>query len=292
MTTARYEWPGGHRSACCFSADVDAESPWLWTHRDRVPPTLGQLEQRRFGPRVGLGRLRRLLDDAGLRGSFYVPGVVAEMHPEIVPALAAEGHEIGCHGWFHEVVADIDTAEFEAALDDSLAILEDQSGRQPAGFRSPAWEMTPEMLAALKARGLAYDSSLMGFDHPYEIDGVVEVPVQWLTDDAIYFRFFGGGADKWPPVAPGQVLESWLSEWREVHAEGGLFMITVHPWISGRGQRIALLRTLLAEIAASGEVWFATAEEIARHHARSANAGRFAVASDLPAPVGPRRRRG
>ena len=144
------------------------------------------------------------------------------------------------------------------------------------------------MLAALKgarARLRQFPDGLR--PPPYEIDGVVEVPVQWLTDDAIYFRFFGGGADKWPPVAPGQVLESWLSEWREVHAEGGLFMITVHPWISGRGQRIALLRTLLAEIAASGEVWFATAEEIARHHARSANAGRFAVASDLPAPVGP-----
>ena len=94
------------------------------------------------------------------------------------------------------------------------------------------------MLAEVKRLGL-YNSSLMGFDHPYTIDGVTEVPVQWTTDDAIYFKFLGGGADLAPPSAPGPILDGWLDEWEVLHRYGGLFMLTVHDWISGRAQRIA-----------------------------------------------------
>ena len=52
------------------------------------------------------------------------------------------------------------------------------------------------MLAEVRRHGF-YDSSLMGYDHPYTIDGVTELPVQWTTDDAIYFKFYGGGLDGW-----------------------------------------------------------------------------------------------
>lgn len=281
---ARYLWPEGRTSAACVSVDVDAEAPWLWAHRDGLPPALGQLEQRRFGPREGLWRLVETLERFGFRGSFFVPGIVAATHPEILPALVGRGHEVGLHGWLHEIAADSDQSEFERALDRSIALFERQIGRRPAGFRSPAWEMTPAMLEALAVRGLGYDSSLSGFDHPYEIDGVTEIPVQWTIDDAVYFRFFGGGVDRWPPQPVEGVLASWREEWRVGRRYGALFMVTLHPWISGRAQRIGMLERLLAEIAAEPEVWRASAGEIAAHHAGSANAGRFAVASDPPRP--------
>lgn len=277
----RYEWPDGMRSAACFSVDVDAEAPWLWANRGGLPRTLGQIEQRRFGAREGLWRLLEMLDRVGMRGSFYVPSVTAELHPEILPALVEAGHEIGLHGHLHELVAECSQDAFEAALDRSLSVFVAQTGQRPVGFRSPAWEMTPAMLAALKARGLSYDSSLSGFDHPYEIDGMVEVPVQWQIDDAIYFRFFGGGADKWPPVRAGEVGDSWRDEFEAGRAHGQCFMVTVHPWISGRAQRVAMLERLLGDIAAAPDVWGATVAEVADWHATSANSGRFAVGSDL-----------
>ncbi|MEM8587949.1 MAG: polysaccharide deacetylase [Pseudomonadota bacterium] len=284
-----YEWPEGYKSAAAFTVDVDADVPYRWQHRDAMPPTLGQLEQRRFGPRQGLWRLVGLIEQNGIKGSFYVPGLVAETHPDLLPELLDRGHEIGLHGYFHEIVAESDDAEFARALDKSLALFERQTGKPPVGFRSPAWEMTRPMLARLKEVGLAYDSSLMGFDHPYEIDGVVEIPVQWLLDDAIYFKFVGGGNDSGPPVSPAAVLESWRMEFDGLHRFGGLFMLTVHDWISGRGQRIMMLERLLGHIASAGSTWWATASEIATWHRQSPNLGRFQVEGDIPAAIGPRR---
>lgn len=284
-----YEWPDGKQSAVLLSVDVDAIAPFLWEHRDGVPDRLARLEIRRFGLRSGLRRLLDLFGRYGVQASFYVPAVVAEFDPDLLPALVSAGHEVGLHGYFHELVRDISEDEFSAALDTSLKLFEQQTGRLPVGFRSPAWEMTPHMLAEIKARGLAYDSSLMGFDHPYEIDGVVEIPVQWALDDAVFYKFEGSGNERWAPVSGHVVLEDWLAEWRALHRFGGLFTLTVHDWISGRGQRITMLEKLLETITAEAGTWVATAAEIASHHASSTNSNRFSVASAIPAAIGPRR---
>lgn len=285
-----YEWPAGKRSAFCFTVDVDAESPYQWTIKDQTPPprALGQMEQRLFGPRVGIWRLLDLLNRYGIKGSFFVPGAIAENHPDLLPGILKQGHEIGLHGYFHELALQATDAEFTEALEASLDIFKRQIGIIPKGFRSPAWEMTPHMMAEVKKRGL-YDSSLMGFDHPYDADGVTEIPVQWGVDDAIFFKFSGGGADNWAPSAPGPILEGWIDEWETLHRFGSLFMLTVHDWISGRAQRIRLLERLLDRILADPAVWVATVGEIAAHHQKSANKDRFQVNSRLPEAIGPRR---
>ncbi|RWX81680.1 polysaccharide deacetylase [Neorhizobium lilium] len=284
-----YTWPEGKTSAALFSVDVDATAPFLWEHRDHLPERLARLELRRFGLRSGLSRLLDLFARYGVKASFYVPAIVAETDPDLLPALLNAGHEIGLHGYFHELVRDVDDREFSAAIEASLDLFLRQTGRRPVGFRSPAWEMTPHMLREVKRLGLSYDSSLMGFDHPYEIDDVVEIPVQWALDDAIFYKFEGSGNDRQAPVSGAAVLDDWLAEWRTLHRFGGLFTLTVHDWISGRAQRIALLEKLLEEITAESGAWVATAEEIARHHVASANSGHFAVTSDIPAAIGPRR---
>ncbi len=273
--TRTYAWPAGKRCAVVFSADVDAESPYLWANRGQPIGTMGQLELRRFGPRVGLHRLLELLDRFEVKGSFYVPGIVAETYTSILPELVERGHEVGLHGYHHEAVHQISEAENAAILDRCLEVFRRQVGHATYGYRSPAWELTPEVHRLLRARGLAYDSSLMGYDHPYSIEGMAEIPVQWLTDDAIYFRFFGSGNDAWHPANPRAVLESWIEEFEGIRQFGGLFMITVHPWISGRAQRIRMLQALLDHIAQYDDVWWTTAAEVAAYHVSSENAAVF-----------------
>lgn len=284
-----YHWPSGKQSATLLSVDVDAQVPFMWAHRDAVPDRLATLEIRSFGPRTGLYRLIDLFARYNVKASFYVPGLTAETNPEILPALIEAGHEVGLHGYFHEIVADVSDAEFTGALEASIELFVKQTGKKPVGFRSPAWEMTPHMLREIKRIGLAYDSSLSGFDHPYEIDGITEIPVQWATDDAIFFKFEGGGRDKWPFQSGQAILQDWISEWRTLHRFGGLFTLTVHDWISGRAQRIALLEELLDNITSQSDAWVATAAEIAAHHKASTNAGRFAVDATIPAAIGNRR---
>ena len=284
-----YAWPQGRSSAFCFTVDVDAHSPLMWGLREQPASKLvGPFEQRLFGPRVGIWRLLDLLARHDIRGSFFVPAVVAETFPELLPAFVERGHEVGLHGFFHEIVAHTSDAEFSAALDASLALFQRQVGLTPKGFRSPAWEMTPHMMAELHARGM-YDSSLSGFDNPYTLGGVVEVPVQWAIDDAVYFKFLGGGVDHWPPSASRPVLETWTDEWETLHAEGGLFMLTVHDWISGRAHRIRLLDTLLSTVTRTSGAWIATVGEVAAYHAESVNRDRFVVPLRTPESIAPRR---
>ncbi len=246
------------------------------------------MEQRLFGARTGIWRLLDLLDRFAIKATFFVPGIVAEHHPEFLPAFVGRGHEVGLHGYFHEVVAETADEEFVRALDASLALFKRQIGIVPRGFRSPAWEMTPAMLAELARRGL-YDSSLMGFDHPYSIDGVTEIPVQWTLDDAIYFKFQGGGTDRWAPSPQNGVLETWLDEWEVLNREGGLLMLTVHDWISGRASRIRMLERLLTIVTATPTVWIATVGDIAAHHTVSDNSRHFAVPARLPEQIATRR---
>jgi hypothetical protein len=137
--------------------------------------------------------------------------------------------------------------------------------------------MTPDFLRVLQRSGIAYDSSLMGFDHPYEVEGLVELPPQWMVDDALYFRYTNSARDKTHPANPVAVLESWIEEFEGILECGGLFMVTIHDWISGRGQRIRLLRKLFEHIRRCPQVWWAGAGELADWHRRSANRGRFLV---------------
>ncbi|WP_425419281.1 polysaccharide deacetylase family protein [Oricola indica] len=277
----KYPWPDEKKSAFCFTVDVDAHSAWMWSHRQKVPELLAHLEQRNFGPRVGVLRLAGLLQRHGIKGSFFVPAVVAEHHPWLLPHLVEAGHEVGLHGYFHELVTEVSDAEFTGVLEASISLFEQQIGRVPKGFRSPAWEMTPHMLRECKRFGL-YDSSLMGQETPYSVDGVTELPVSWATDDAIFFKFYGGaGNDLWPPVGTDVVYSAWKEELAASREYGTLYMSTVHDFISGRASRAYMLDRFLGDIVASDDVWIATAGEIARHHEQTA-LDRDAVNSDRP----------
>jgi peptidoglycan/xylan/chitin deacetylase (PgdA/CDA1 family) len=260
-----YLWPQGKAAALCFSVDVDANAPWLWAQRDGLPDTLAAREHRQYGMRAGLARMVAMLDRIGLKGSFFVPGVVAADNPDLLPGLLERGHEIALHGYYHELASETSDARFTEALEASLDLFKRQTGQWPAGFRSPAWEMTPHMLRELTRFGL-WDSSLMGSDVPYRIGGVVEVPVRWDNDDAIFFKFLGGG-DK-TPRPDREVFTQWADDAAAQITDGGLFMLTVHDWISGRAARVGQLEKLLRPFVADGRVWATTCGAIAAHHAQ------------------------
>ncbi len=266
-----YQWPKGKQSAFVFSIDVDIEGPMLWRTRGQTVTGFGELEQRRYGERVGLHRLLDLQDEFELKATYYIPSYEAQTYPWILPTLIERGHEVGLHGHYHELVNQLSDAENADILDKSISIFQEQLGFKPKGYRSPAWELTLNLPKQLLERGISYDSSLMGFDHPYTVNGLTELPVQWLIDDAIYFKFSGGGLDKWHPASPDAVLHSWIEEFEASYEFGGLFMLTTHPWISGKGQRIRMLRKLLAHIKQKDDVWIATAQEIADYHQNSSN---------------------
>ena len=92
-----FRWPDGVRAAACFTFDMDAESVMLWDH----PETAGQLDvmtHQAYGPRTAVPRLLRLLDRAGTRATFFIPGYSAERWPEAARSIRdnAEGITQAC----------------------------------------------------------------------------------------------------------------------------------------------------------------------------------------------------
>lgn len=258
-------WPDGARCAVALSFDSDHET--LTLRLGQTSP--GKLSQGEYGARRGVPRILDLLARHDIPATFFVPAVSAKLHPEEQRRVIGAGHEIGLHSWIHEFNSAL-PPEVERDLQLRAAdALEEVCGRRPVGIRTPAWDFSDHTLAITREMGLLYDSSLMADDEPYEIledgvpSGVVELPVEWIRDDAPYWMMdFARGLV--PHSPPSAVLEVFRREFDLAWEEGGLFLLTMHPHIIGHRSRIGVLEELVGHMRARGEVWFATHEQAAR----------------------------
>lgn len=264
-------WLNGARCAVALSFDSDHETNELRDGGNSV----ARLSWGEYGTRKGIPRIRKVLDRHGARASFFVPAVSALLHPEEQRSLADDGHEIGLHGWIHERNTDVPPEVERDLMLRSADTLEQITGSRPVGMRTPSWDYSPETLKIARELGLIYDSSLFADDDPYEIldngeaTGIVELPVEWIRDDAPYFMMNRFGAQR-PYTPPTDVLDIFRREFDGAYAEGGLFLLTMHPHITGYRSRIFILEELLDHITAKGDCWIATHADIARHCAEQA----------------------
>jgi peptidoglycan-N-acetylglucosamine deacetylase len=259
-------WPNGARCAVVLSFDVDAETLWLIADpaNARKP---GLLSMGHYGPIVGVPLLMDLLVRHDLRASFFVPGWTAEHYPEMMRAIVAAGHEVGHHGWIHETPSSLTAAEEREVMERGLHAIEQTAGVRPIGYRSPSWEFSTNTLGLLAEYGFRYSSNLMDTFLPYRHPEteVMELPVQWILDDAPFFLFRPSGATR--PIQPAATaLQAWQEEFTGIYTYGGLCMVTMHPQLSGRPGRVQMLERFIQYARAMPEpVWFATAAEVAEH---------------------------
>lgn len=114
-------------------------------------------------------RVLALLAEAGAQATFFVVGWVAERHPRLIGQVAAAGHELGCHSYWHRPIFQLTPAEFRDDTRRAQAAIEAVSGRPLAGYRAPNFSIHPDMVWAweiLAAAGFRYDSSLHPIRHP------------------------------------------------------------------------------------------------------------------------------
>jgi peptidoglycan/xylan/chitin deacetylase (PgdA/CDA1 family) len=259
-------WPGGKRCAVALSFDSDHETNELRDGGNSVQ----RMSWGQFGARQGVPRILEVLKREDVRATFFVPAVAALLHPDEQRRVIAEGHEIGLHGWIHE----LNTALPEEAERDlhfrAADTLEKITGRRAVGMRTPSWDFSHATLKIERELGLLYDSSLMADDDPYELvengenTGMVELPVEWIRDDAVYFNMhrFTGLRPYTPPEA---VFDIFRREFEGAHRDGGLFLLTMHPHVTGYRSRLWILEEIIRLAKSKGDVWFATHEEVARH---------------------------
>jgi peptidoglycan/xylan/chitin deacetylase (PgdA/CDA1 family) len=259
-------WKDGARCAVALSFDSDHETNEL---RDGGE-SIGKLSQGQYGNRQGVPRILDILRAHGVRASFFVPAVVAMLYPDEQRRVVAEGHEIGIHGWIHERNSTLPPQAERDLQMRAADTLERIAGVRPVGIRTPSWDFSPHTLAITRDMGLAYDSSLMADVDCYELlmdgepTGVIELPVEWIRDDAVYFNMnrFAGLR---PYTPPGDVFDIFRREFDAAYREHGLFQLTLHPHISGYRSRIWILDELIRHIRTHDGVWFATHAEIAAY---------------------------
>ena len=256
-------WPNGARGAVAFTFDFDAEEVWIADDPGNADRP-GVLSQGTYGAKVAVPLILEMLERQGLRQTFFVPGRVGERHPDRVREIIAAGHEVGHHGYTHTSPAKLSVEQEESELIRGLEVLR-RLGANPVGYRSPAWEFSKATIWLLERHGFRYSSNYMDDLHPYIHSGseLVELPVQWIFDDAAHFWFSSG--DDWTRSisAPSAVREIWWGELDGIVALGGVTIVTMHPQVIGRPHRLAFLEQFIADVRARGDVWIATCGEIA-----------------------------
>lgn len=260
-------WPGGARCAVMLTFDFDAEAGWL-SRDPSVASRPGILSQGTYGAKVAVPRILALLEEKAVPATFFIPGWVAEHHPAEARAIRDAGYEIAHHGYLHER-ADPENPDGEReGFVRGLKALQDVLGVRPVGYRAPGWDLTPITLSLLREHGLFYSSNLMDDVFPYLHEGmgspIVELPVQWLLDDAPFFMFNPRLVNR-PIQSAATVFEIWRDEFLGMYEWGGLFDLTMHPQLIGQPSRLLMLRKLIRVMKEHEDVWWATGRQVAEH---------------------------
>ena len=188
-------------------------------------------------------KIVEILDERGVKATFFMLGWVAERCPEMVKALAASGHEIASHGYAHQMVSKQTQQEFEADLIKSLEILEPLAGTKIIGYRAPTYSIIKDSFWALDILakcGMKYDSSIFPIRHdrygvpeaprfPYQIyeqngQNMIEFPISTVRVGKWNLPIAGGGYMRLLPYA---VMKFGL---RRVNREGQPAIVYLHPW--------------------------------------------------------------
>ncbi|MDD9890712.1 MAG: polysaccharide deacetylase [Gammaproteobacteria bacterium] len=256
-------WPNGARVAVLLSFDVDNETTQGLRNGEI---NIGPLSQGQYGARAALPRIVNLMDEEEIPASFFFPAWSLKIAPEQADLILASGrHEIGVHGWIHELNTALDAETEERLLRLSMESIEEITGIKPVGFRAPSWNHSASTLQIVRELGFLYESSLMHDDRPYELlqngeaTGMVELPVEWILDDAPLFNPLGTRY-----MNPRDVMQVWIDEFDQAWEERTMFLLTMHPHVIGHRSRMIALEGLIDHIKTREDVWFGTHEEAAR----------------------------
>ncbi len=253
-------WPEGCRIAVALTFDFQGGE-------DVKPFPDGKIDNEKFtqaeyGPKTGIWRILRILEEYGIRATFLTCGGIAERYPEAVKAIASKGHEIAGHGYHHEVARNLSREEEKEVIRQTTEIIRSTSGNRPVGWRSCT--QSPNSLELLMEQGYLWNSNSFSYDLPFIWESgariLVELPRQPFGDGRTYGSRDSGN--------PNDTLVVWKGLFDELYEEAKsaptFCPFQIHPYISSRPGRAKTLAGLIQHMRKHEGVWFATGSEIAR----------------------------
>lgn len=263
----------------CLTFDFDAMTG-LVARGLKTPTPVSRGE---FGA-IAADRILALLARYGIPSSWFIPGTVIATYPDHCRRVVDAGHEVGNHGWTHVPPANLSPDKEEEGLLRASEAIEKLTGRWPAGYRSPSWDLSPVTIDLLLKHNFSYDSSMMGHDYrPYfarrndvipddepiqfgEVTKLVELPISWSLDDFPHFEFLRQANSLLPGLANARlVLENYVADFEYMTRimDWGVLIYTFHPYVIGRGHRMIMLEQLIQALM-ERSARFVTMEEAAK----------------------------
>jgi peptidoglycan/xylan/chitin deacetylase (PgdA/CDA1 family) len=216
-----------------------------------------------YGPKTGIWRILRILDEVKVKTTFLTCGGIAERYPEATQAIAQQGHEIAGHGYHHEIARDLSPTEEKEIIRRTTEMLEKVSGKVPVGWRTCT--QSDKTVELLMEEGYVWNSNSFADDLPFVWDNgnstLVELPRQPFGDGRLY------GHENRAGDHPDNALTLWKRFFNELYRESSIAptftTFQLHPYVSSRLGRASALREMIEYMKSHEGVWFATGSEIA-----------------------------
>ncbi len=272
LPDAELRWPDGSR--CCISITVDlsvAPGPDGIRAKDVATP------EAYFAAHEGLDQILAVLRRHGLKATFAVPAVIAEIHPPRLRAVIEQGHEIATGGFRHEDVSDLSrTAEAEriAAATEILARV---TGRRPEGWFSlprqgdpfAGGTISPNTMDLLIEAGYLWFGNGLADDIPHywvtDFDrkrAILTLPYYYHFDDQFFLMFPAKGTGL---ENADSLFRNWRAEFDAQYRRGRHFGMTLHPQGSGWAHRLERLDQFFDHMRGFPGLWNPTGSECARY---------------------------
>jgi peptidoglycan-N-acetylglucosamine deacetylase len=271
-------WPGGARCAAAVTFDVDSDSILHLDYPSDGHRRVGTQSWLRYDE-VAVPAILEMYERLGLQQTFFVPGWCIDRYPQLAGAIVGAGHELGAHGYLHELAHELHPEQELELMQRAIASVVRASGERPRGWRGPLYSFSDRTADLLAAEGFAYDSSLMAHHLPYVVRAdsgrFVELPCDWANDDWPQYAVAPDFGWQMPVRAPERAFESFEAEFEAAYMAGGLWIAIWHPFVSGRPARLARIERFLTSLLERSDVWVARLDEIAAHLANLAEARKW-----------------
>jgi polysaccharide deacetylase family protein (PEP-CTERM system associated) len=160
---------GIENDAVLNAISIDVED---YFHTEAMSPAAPRDSWEQFPARVEpmTERLLAIFAEYHVQATFFFLGWVAERYPQLVRQVVQQGHEIGCHSYWHRAIFRLSPSEFREDTQRAKDAIESAGGVRVRGYRAPSFSLVPgtewaaEILADL---GFSYDSSIHPIRHDF-----------------------------------------------------------------------------------------------------------------------------
>ena len=207
---------------------------------------------RHFSVTRVLPRVLELLEETGLRATFFIEARNTELYPDSLRQVGAGGHEVAYHGWCHEQWSDLGPSEERDLLEHGARRM-GELGLRPEGFRPPGGRLTPASLGILRDLGFTYCSP--AGEAVEASDGVVVLPFRWPLVDAFhYLPQFGGLRERLlgstEVLPPSRLREGFAGALEDTVRRGDYLALVFHPFLAEPEDRFEVIRGVLGTLRA------------------------------------------